>query len=149
MVLRVPNLLGLTVDQARTSLARLDLDLDAPEGDGRIQEQDPPADTPAEPGETVTVELVAAAVTDDGYPTRTALLLAGGLLVAVLAGAAGAHQVRTRRPRRWVAQHVQVRSGRVPRQMARPPVPAEPALRVRVETRTGHGPGRRVRRQRC
>ncbi len=140
VVLRVPNLLGLTVDQARTSLARLDLDLDAPEGDGRIQQQDPPADTPAEPGDTVSVELVAAVV-DDGYPTRTALLLAGGLLIALLAGAAGAHQVRTRRPRRWVAQHVRIRSGRVPRQLPPPPMPTEPALRVRVETRTGHGPG--------
>ena len=140
VVLRVPNLLGLSVDQARTSLARLDLDLDAPEGDGRIQQQDPPADTPADPGDTVTVELVAAAV-DDGYPTRTALLLAGGLLIALLAGAAGAHQVRTRRPRRWAAQHVRIRSGRVPRQLPPPPMPTEPALRVRVETRTGHGPG--------
>ena len=136
--LRVPNLLGLTVDQARTSLARLDLDLDAPDGDGRILQQNPPADTPAEPGDTVTVQLVAATGND---PARAVLLLAGGLLIALLAGAAGAHQVRERRPRRWVSQHVQVRSGRVPRQMPWPPAPTEPALRVRVETRTGpeHG----------
>jgi beta-lactam-binding protein with PASTA domain len=87
--IKVPNLVGRTFEEARENLAALGLKI-APskETTGRVESQDPPADTPAERGSTVTVTLREADqvkvpdLAGKTYAEAREVLEAAGLVIA-------------------------------------------------------------------
>jgi hypothetical protein len=102
-LVRVPDLLGDTVSEARAALASADLVLgETTEDSGEIAGQQPRAGTLVPPGSTVTVVLEQ----DPGWAT----LVVGALLVGAVAVAAY-RVVRPRLDHRWVRSHLRVAPG--------------------------------------
>jgi beta-lactam-binding protein with PASTA domain len=103
----VPDVVGMTVQRARTTLERAGLRLDAPDIAGDIIGQRPPAGSSVVPGTTVAVTIALPTAAD-----RRLLVAAGS--AGLLAIGASAITGRRWRRRRWVAQHVRVTPTRDP-----------------------------------
>lgn len=113
---RVPRLVGLSVDDARLVLDRVGLVLASggADGDALVEAQDPPARALVPSGSAVAITVSVTTSSGMGPGTWLAILLV--LAAVAAAGAFGVTQARARRARRWVRGHVQV----VPRPMPRP-----------------------------
>jgi beta-lactam-binding protein with PASTA domain len=98
----VPNVVGLTVQQARQVLELAGLALDAPDIDGHVIGQRPRAGSSVDAGTTVAVTIAVPPPSRRGFVLAA---LTAGLLAAVAAAITG----RRWRHRRWVAHHVRVR----------------------------------------
>ena len=129
-LLSVPNVVGMTVQQARQVLVRAGLQLDAPEIDGRIIGQRPRAGSSAVPGTSVAVTIAVPP------PSRRGLFLGAGLagLLAAVAASIGGRRMRRRR---WVAHHVRVRPTFDPGIALRRDGNATQSWRVSVQSRPG------------
>ncbi len=117
--LLVPNVLGMTEEQARRSVTAVDLVLRVVDGSGRVVAQDPAGLSPAAVGDVVSVTLQETGPpVEDDDPWWDQLVSfhpggrgTGGLVAAVLVFAAGAlarSEVRRRRVRRFLTQAVTV-----------------------------------------
>ncbi len=128
----VPNLLGLSVQEARKVVDRVGLELDLSDGSGTVVEQDPRAGSTAKAGDLVLVSL-SAPVPPPWWQGPGGVAAVVG---ALLAAGAGLSAVRRWRARRWVRGHVRL----VPRPSSTPlpgqhPAPgAAPHIRVRVRS---------------
>jgi beta-lactam-binding protein with PASTA domain len=133
-LVRVPDLLGDTVSEARAALASADLVLgETTEDSGEIASQQPRAGTLVPPGSTVTVVL-------EQGPGWATLVVAAALLVGAVAVAY--RVVRPPLDRRWVRSHVRVASGGRPRAAGVTEPTGDPSPRtqvVRIEPRDDSG----------
>jgi hypothetical protein len=126
----VPDLTGLTEDQAVEALDGV-LVLGNPTGrDGHVRQQDPLPGTLVEPASAVTILL-----SGPPPPSRLPLVLLGVLVAAAVAGMLAGRHVRRRRRReeRWVRE--QVRTELQPQKAVLSVVPDHvvPGLDVRLE----------------
>jgi hypothetical protein len=131
---RVPNLIGLTEQQAATTLGG-DLTLRGPTGTTRIVRQDPLPGALVLRGSAVTVELaVPAQVAPAASSTPLVVGIAVLVLLLALLGAAIPRGRRHRRERRWADD---VTTTLTPGSWALPPVPDAPipSVDVRVDVR--------------
>ena len=106
-LLIVPDVVGMTVQRARRTVERAGLRLDAPNLDGTVIGQQPPAGSSAVPGTTVLVTIAVPRSADRR-------LLVGAGSAALLAVAASAIPWHRWRRRQWVAHHVRVTPTRDP-----------------------------------
>jgi beta-lactam-binding protein with PASTA domain len=101
-LIAVPNVIGKTPGQARSTLAAGGLVLgNDPDGDGAIESQEPAAGTLVPAGSAVMITL--------GHPAPRWPV--GVLLVLLVAAVIGPRFIRGRRDRTWVRAHVRVRGG--------------------------------------
>lgn len=129
-VLIVPDVVGMTVQQARTTLERAGLQLDAPDIDGRVIGQRPRAGSSAVPGTTVAVTIAVPP------PPHRRLLVAAASAGLLAVGASAITGQRWRR-RRWIARHVHVTTSRDPGNAVRCGGAATPSWRVTVQGNPG------------
>jgi hypothetical protein len=128
--LTVPDVVGMTVQRARTTLERAGLRLDAPDIDGNIIGQRPRAGSSAAPGTTVAVTIAVPTAVD------RRLLLAGGAAGLLAIGASAITGRRWRR-RRWIAHHVTVTPTRDPGNALRHGDTETQSWRVTVQNNPG------------
>jgi eukaryotic-like serine/threonine-protein kinase len=103
----VPDLVGDTVDEARTALADVGLGLgNDPDGDSTVESQAPAAGAPVPPGTTVTVTVDPTAV-PISHATPLWPLAAGAILLGAVA-LVGTPAVLGRRGPRWLHRHVRI-----------------------------------------
>ena len=128
----VPNLAGLTAEQAATVAAASGLVLDGAGGPGTVTGQSPAAGALVPAGAAVRIDLALDEPAD--FPLLPAAAGGGGLLLLLLAAAPlTVHRRRLRRERRWLDGDVEVTpGGRVPLPGAQLPGSA-PGLDVRIE----------------
>ncbi len=147
-LVRVPDLVGGTADQARRALAALGLRLGspAPVADRRVLEQEPEAGVLVPAGTAVSVSLETALTpvvptSGSGWPLVATLSV--GALVLLGGAAATSQVVRNRRSRSWVDEHVRVRTGgssrRGPRATRRDDQQQERDVVVRIEPHPDSG----------
>lgn len=145
-LVRVPQLVGASVEEARGVLTGLGLLLGGSEGagvdgDSLVEAQEPAAGVRVPVGSVVVVTPVPAEVASSvGGAAWWALAALLGVLLAVsLLGLRGS---RARKSERWVREHVRVEAGDVPRPVSVPVAPAEgvpPGHTVRIEPHVDTG----------
>lgn len=97
-VVSVPDVVGLTADEALELLSGADLVVSEPDGDGTISSQQPAARTIVAVGSTVTVAF------DDEPPWAMVAGIGAATILVAGAGITGRRVVRRRRDQRWVAE---------------------------------------------
>jgi hypothetical protein len=129
-LLIVPDVVGMTVQRARRTVERAGLRLTAPNLEGSVIGQQPPAGSSAVPGTTVVVTVAVP-------PSADRRLLVGAGSAALLAVAASAIPWRRWRRRQWVAHHVRVTPTRDPGNALRHGGAATRSWRVTVQGHPG------------
>ena len=139
---RVPDLQALSLDEARTALEKVGLELATATGpsDGVVVAQDPEAGTEVDPGSVVAVELEATTVAPTKSNRRPVVFLAGGAVLAgtVLLG----RNLMVRRSRTWISRNVSVHPGQTSFGTDPAPEPDsddDPGPVVRLETAVDDG----------
>jgi hypothetical protein len=144
----VPDLTGLTEQEAIAALGSA-LALANPTGaEGRVVRQDPPPGSRVPAGTVVTVALEPASAERADEPVPTAAIVVGGLVLAgllVWLGTAlhiGRGSRRVGRERRWLDEHVDVAASPADPLLSDPPTGPVPGLHLDLEVvrEPGEGP---------
>ncbi|MBD3927469.1 PASTA domain-containing protein [Nocardioides cavernae] len=129
-VVVVPDLVGLTADEARDLLSSVGLFLSQPDGDGdgdgTISSQQPVARTHVAVGSTVTV------IVEDDSPWAMVAGIGAATLLVAAAGATGGRALKRRGDQRWVAKNLALDpvSGRSEEHVAERSADESPQTRV-------------------
>jgi len=108
-LVRVPDLTGLTVEEAGRVLEAVGLVLfEGPPSDERVVSQQPAARVRVPPGSTVTVTVDQPPPVPDPDPDATLAVVVVVALLVLGAAAAAAVQWRRSADRRWLRDHVEV-----------------------------------------